>query len=99
VLLLLLCACAHPPPACSPPYSTRHKLREIVPWATAVMMTIGAFFIGLMLFAPDVNPFRTIPTTKDGIGLTPLLQHPSMMIPPPMLYSGYVAWTVPFAFA
>jgi cytochrome c-type biogenesis protein CcmF len=80
-------------------YSTRHKLREIVPWATGVMMAIGAFFIGLMLFAPNVNPFHTIPTPKDGIGLNPLLQHPSMMIHPPMLYSGYVAWTVPFAFA
>ncbi|MBN9623190.1 MAG: heme lyase CcmF/NrfE family subunit, partial [Actinobacteria bacterium] len=80
-------------------YSTRHKLREIVPWATAVMMGVGAFFIGLMLFGPDVNPFRTIPTPQDGIGLNPLLQHPSMMIHPPMLYSGYVAWTIPFAFA
>src|SRR6201989_1937783 len=39
-------------------YSTRHKLREIVPWATGVMMTVGAFFIGLMLFAHDVNPFH-----------------------------------------
>jgi cytochrome c-type biogenesis protein CcmF len=80
-------------------YSTRHKLREIVPWATGVMMAIGTFFIGLMLFAPGVNPFHTIPTPQDGIGLNPLLQHPSMMIHPPMLYSGYVAWTVPFAFA
>src|ERR1700710_940476 len=81
-------------------YSTRHKLRDIVPWATAVMMAIGAFFIGLMLFAPDVNPFHVLnPAPKDGIGLNPLLQHPSMMIHPPMLYSGYVAWTVPFAFA
>ena len=35
----------------------------------------------------------------DGIGLNPLLQHPSMMIHPPMLYSGYVSLTVPFAFA
>ncbi len=81
-------------------YSTRHKLREIVPWATAVMMAMGSFFIGLMLFAPDVNPFKTLnPAPLDGIGLNPLLQHPSMMIHPPMLYSGYVAWTVPFAFA
>jgi cytochrome c-type biogenesis protein CcmF len=81
-------------------YSTRHKLREIVPWATAVMMAIGSFFIGLMLFAPDVNPFKTLnPAPLDGVGLNPLLQHPSMMIHPPMLYSGYVAWTIPFAFA
>jgi len=81
-------------------YATRNKLREIVPWATAVMMGVAAFFTGLMLFAPDVDPFATLsPVPSDGIGLNPLLQHPSMMIHPPMLYSGYVSLTVPFAFA
>ncbi|HYQ77672.1 MAG TPA: cytochrome c-type biogenesis CcmF C-terminal domain-containing protein [Solirubrobacterales bacterium] len=81
-------------------YATRNKLRELVPWATAVMMGVAAFFTGLMLFAPDVNPFATLdPAPVDGVGLNPLLQHPSMMIHPPMLYSGYVAFTVPFAFA
>ena len=82
-------------------YATRAKLKEIVPWATAVMMGVAAFFVGLMLFAPDVNPFAASPgpTPADGIGLNPLLQHPSMMIHPPMLYSGYVSLTVPFAFA
>jgi cytochrome c-type biogenesis protein CcmF len=81
-------------------WSTRNKLREIVPWATAVMMGVAAFFTGLMLFAPDVQPFATPGhAPSDGIGLNPLLQHPSMMIHPPMLYSGYVAFTVPFAFA
>src|SRR5262245_57807787 len=35
-------------------YSTRHKLRELVPWATAVMMGVATFFTGLMLFAPGV---------------------------------------------
>jgi cytochrome c-type biogenesis protein CcmF len=81
-------------------YATRAKLKEIVPWATAVMMGVAAFFVGLMLFAPDVDPFATLsPAPADGIGLTPLLQHPSMMIHPPMLYSGYVSLTVPFAFA
>jgi cytochrome c-type biogenesis protein CcmF len=81
-------------------YATRAKLREIVPWATAVMMGVAAFFTGLMLFAPDVDPFATLsPAPADGIGLNPLLQHPSMMIHPPMLYSGYVSLTVPFAFA
>jgi cytochrome c-type biogenesis protein CcmF len=81
-------------------YATRDKLREIVPWATAVMMGVAAFFTGLMLFAPDVDPFATLnPVPSDGIGLNPLLQHPSMMIHPPMLYSGYVSLTVPFAFA
>jgi cytochrome c-type biogenesis protein CcmF len=81
-------------------YATRKKLREIVPWATAVMMGVAAFFTGLMLFAPDVDPFATLsPVPTNGIGLNPLLQHPSMMIHPPMLYSGYVSLTVPFAFA
>jgi cytochrome c-type biogenesis protein CcmF len=81
-------------------YATRDKLRELVPYATAVMMGVAATFTGLMLFAPDVQPFATLsPAPADGIGLTPLLQHPSMMIHPPMLYSGYVAFTVPFAFA
>jgi cytochrome c-type biogenesis protein CcmF len=81
-------------------WATRRRLRDLVPWATAVMMGVAAFFTGLMLFAPDVDPFATLsPAPADGIGLTPLLQHPSMMIHPPMLYSGYVAFTVPFAFA
>ncbi|HUC07058.1 MAG TPA: heme lyase CcmF/NrfE family subunit [Solirubrobacterales bacterium] len=81
-------------------YSTRNKLRELVPYATAVMAGIASFFTGLMLFAGGVNPFAELsPVPADGIGLNPLLQHPSMMIHPPMLYSGYVAFTIPFAFA
>jgi cytochrome c-type biogenesis protein CcmF len=81
-------------------YATRSKLREVVPYATAVMAGVASFFTGLMLFAGGVNPFATIsPAPADGIGLNPLLQHPSMMIHPPMLYSGYVAFTIPFAFA
>jgi cytochrome c-type biogenesis protein CcmF len=82
-------------------YATRSRLREIVPYATAVMAGIASFFTGLMLFAGGVNPFAKspVPVPADGIGLNPLLQHPSMMIHPPMLYSGYVAFTIPFAFA
>jgi cytochrome c-type biogenesis protein CcmF len=81
-------------------FATRDKLRELVPYATAVMAGIAAFFTGLMLFAGGVNPFATLASAPaDGVGLNPLLQHPSMMIHPPMLYSGYVAFTVPFAFA
>jgi cytochrome c-type biogenesis protein CcmF len=81
-------------------YATRNKLREIVPYATAVMAGVASFFTGLMLFAGGVNPFASLdPAPADGIGLNPLLQHPSMMIHPPMLYSGYVAFTIPFAFA
>src|SRR5947207_11832307 len=36
---------------------------------------------------------------EDGNGLNPLLQYPEMVIHPPMLYLGYVGFTVPFAFA
>jgi len=81
-------------------YATRNRLREIVPWATATMAGIAAFFTGLMLFGGGVNPFASLDSVPaDGAGLNPLLQHPSMMIHPPMLYSGYVAFTIPFAFA
>ncbi|HEX6602150.1 MAG TPA: cytochrome c-type biogenesis CcmF C-terminal domain-containing protein, partial [Solirubrobacterales bacterium] len=81
-------------------YATRNRLRQIVPWATAVLMGVATFFTGLMLLAPGVDPFASLsPAPANGVGLNPLLQHPSMMIHPPMLYSGYVAFTVPFAFA
>src|SRR6476619_557589 len=64
-------------------YATRDKLRELVPWATAVMAAVASFFTGLMLFAGGVNPFATLdPGPADGVGLNPLLQHPSMMIHP-----------------
>ena len=61
-------------------------------------MGFAAFFGGLLVFA--VSPFDTLPIApQDGTGLNPLLRHPSMMIHPPMLYSGYTLWAVPFAFA
>src|SRR4051794_36774739 len=41
-------------------YATRDKLRELVPWATAVMAAVASFFTGLMLFAGGVNPFATL---------------------------------------
>ncbi|HEX2095956.1 MAG TPA: heme lyase CcmF/NrfE family subunit [Solirubrobacterales bacterium] len=81
-------------------YATRDKLREVVPYATATMGAVAAFFTGLLLFGKGVDPFATLsPAPADGVGLNPLLRHPSMMIHPPMLYSGYVAFTIPFAFA
>ena len=80
-------------------FSTRRRLREIVPWATAVMMAIGAFFTGLMLFGGVSPMIASDPVPVEGNGLQPLLRHWAMMIHPPMLYTGYVAFTVPFAFA
>jgi cytochrome c-type biogenesis protein CcmF len=79
-------------------FATRNKHRELAPWATAVLMGLGAFFTGLMLV--DANPFaRLSPVPPEGVGLEPLLRHPAMAIHPPMLYSGYVFFSIPFAFA
>lgn len=80
--------------------ATKQKLRDLVPWATAVMMGVGIFFTALMLFGGGINPFDVLDEAPvDGSGLNPLLMHPSMIIHPPMLYVGYVSLTVPFAFA
>jgi cytochrome c-type biogenesis protein CcmF len=78
--------------------ATRNRHREIVPWATAVLAGLGAFFVGLMLL--EATPFvRLDPAPVEGAGLTPLLRNPYMAIHPPMLYSGYVLFSIPFAFA
>ncbi len=86
-------------------FATRNTHREVAPWATAVMVGVAIFFVGLMvagIFFPsaDTWPFETLAMVPaQGAGLNPLLRHPAMMIHPPMLYSGYVFFTVPFAFA
>ena len=84
---------------------TRNRHREVVPWATAVLAGVAIFFLALMIagiFFPDADswPFAAAsPIPAEGAGLTPLLRHPAMAIHPPMLYSGYVFFTIPFAFA
>ncbi|MDX6585995.1 MAG: cytochrome c-type biosis protein CcmF [Solirubrobacterales bacterium] len=82
-------------------FATRHKHREVVPWATAVLCGLGVFFTGLMIVSGgDAMPFtRMSPVPAEGVGLNPLLRHPAMAIHPPMLYSGYVLFSIPFAFA
>jgi cytochrome c-type biogenesis protein CcmF len=72
----------------------------IVAWATLVQLIVLLFFFLLMLF--PANPFRVIhgaiPT--DGLGPNPLLQNnPLVVIHPPILYAGYVGFTIPFSFA
>jgi cytochrome c-type biogenesis protein CcmF len=86
-------------------YLTRNRHREVAPWATAVLAGVAIFFIGLMvagIFFPGAEswPFAASdPVPPEGAGLTPLLRHPAMAMHPPMLYSGYVFFTIPFAFA
>jgi cytochrome c-type biogenesis protein CcmF len=64
----------------------------------AVMALVSAGFLSFMLFTS--NPFeRLLPAAADGRDLNPLLQDPGMVIHPPMLYMGYVGFSVAFAFA
>ncbi|MFN2615923.1 MAG: heme lyase CcmF/NrfE family subunit [Thermoleophilaceae bacterium] len=79
-------------------FLTRRSLREIAPYAAAVLGIVAAFF--LLLMVGWENPFRTLANAPaEGNGLNPLLRHPAMMIHPPMLYTGYVGFAIPFAFA
>ena len=79
-------------------FLTRRSLRDIAPYATAVLGCVAGFF--LLLMVGWENPFDTLATPPaDGVGLNPLLRHPAMMIHPPMLYTGYVGFSIPFAFA
>ena len=81
-----------------------HRFRDratdpLVAWATIVGLAVALFFFALMLGPAD--PFATLARAPiDGQGPNPLLQnHPLMAFHPPMLYLGYVGFTIPFAFA
>ncbi len=64
----------------------------------AVQGMIAVGFIAFMLFAS--NPFlRLVPAPPDGEGLNPILQDPGLAMHPPMLYLGYVGFSMAFSFA
>ena len=85
----------------------RRHLPELQPYVIATLMVVQGFFLVLNLFV--VHPFtllgfetsegfaRFVP--PDGSGMNPLLQYWMMAIHPPMLYLGYIGFSVPFAFA
>jgi cytochrome c-type biogenesis protein CcmF len=78
-------------------FLTRRRMRDVAAYATAVLLGLGGFFVALMVFY--ANPFATTrPAPAEGVGLDPLLRFPTMMIHPPMLYSGYTLCTIPLAF-
>ena len=66
-----------------------------------VLSVLGLVSIGFLLFVLlTSNPFeRLFPVPVDGASLNPLLQDPGMAIHPPMLYLGYVGFSIAFAFA
>ena len=71
---------------------------DMVARVLAVMGLVGVGFLAFMLFTS--NPFdRLLPAAPDGRDLNPLLQDAGMVIHPPMLYMGYVGFSVVFAFA
>ncbi len=72
--------------------------KELVPYASAIIMATEAFFLILLLFIS--NPFHKLAfTPADGIGLNPMLENPGMVFHPPVVLAGYVGFTIPFAFA
>ncbi|MCR4348196.1 MAG: heme lyase CcmF/NrfE family subunit [Sulfuricaulis sp.] len=76
----------------------RKQYPEHLPVILAVQGWLIVGFFGLILFLS--NPFeRLFPIPADGHDLNPLLQDPGMVFHPPMLYLGYVGFSVPFAFA
>jgi cytochrome c-type biogenesis protein CcmF len=75
-----------------------HLPEEMVARVLGVMGLVSAGFLAFMLFTS--NPFdRLLPAAPDGRDLNPLLQDPGMVLHPPMLYMGYVGFSVAFAFA
>src|SRR5688500_15417206 len=77
---------------------SRHLPDDMVARVLSVMGVVSVGFLLFMLLTS--NPFaRLIPAAPDGRDLNPLLQDPAMVIHPPMLYMGYVGFSVAFAFA
>ena len=77
---------------------SKHLPEEMVARVLSVMGVVSVGFLLFMILTS--NPFtRLIPAAPDGRDLNPLLQDPAMVAHPPMLYMGYVGFSVAFAFA
>ena len=73
-------------------------LQPSLPYVNAVLMLVLVFFVAVMVFL--ANPFARLDFPPlDGRGINPLLTHPGMFIHPPMLMTGLISFTVPFAIA
>jgi len=89
-------------------FTYRHKHPELMPYVGVVLAGVQLFFLTLNNFI--ASPFQVLGAAgpagvmhyiarADGQGLNPLLQYPEMIIHPPVLYSGYTGFSIPFAFA
>ncbi len=78
----------------------RHKTDvKLYAYAGTILSGIQVFFLLVLNFAAPPFALLKGAIPADGNGLNPLLQYPEMVIHPPMLYLGYVGFSVPFAFA
>jgi cytochrome c-type biogenesis protein CcmF len=72
---------------------------KLYAYAGSILAGIQVFFLLVLNFAAPPFALLKGAVPPDGNGLNPLLQYPEMVIHPPMLYLGYVGFSVPFAFA
>jgi cytochrome c-type biogenesis protein CcmF len=89
-------------------FINRKKHPELMPYVGVILAGVQIFFLTLnnfvaspfhVLGAADASGTLHMARIAEGSGLNPLLQYPEMVIHPPMLYSGYTGFTIPFAFA
>jgi len=80
---------------------------KLMPYTLAIVTITSAFFLIINKFGANPFPQLVIDhgdgglqafAPQDGRGLNPLLQHPAMVIHPPLLYLGYIGFVIPFAF-
>jgi len=89
-------------------YLFRKKILNLLPFASLIFFIVQGFFLFLLSF--KTNPFTPLTDPQgnlvssemahliDGNGLNPLLQNFYMAIHPPLLYIGFVGFTIPFAY-
>jgi cytochrome c-type biogenesis protein CcmF len=89
-------------------FLNRKRHPELMPYVGVTLSGVQIFFLTLnnfiaspfhILGAVDGTGLMHMARIAEGSGLNPLLQYPEMVIHPPMLYSGYTGFTIPFAFA
>jgi cytochrome c-type biogenesis protein CcmF len=79
-------------------FSTQPVRRVFCAHARIISNLVAVFF--LLVLVLDKNPFKLSEVVpQDGAGLNPLLQHPAMVLHPPLLFIGYAAFAIPFAWA
>jgi len=79
---------------------TQKRAEGLLPYTSSTILLTEIFFLFLLILV--TSPFTRIlapDIPADGLGLNPLLQSPGMIFHPPLILGGYVAFTVPFAFA